>query len=63
MPADDSDDKKDQQGERQIDQGGQCERSEEVAQALEFVDVLGKATDPGRAIFHRHADDPLEQRG
>ncbi len=27
------------------------------------MDVLGETADPRRAVLHRHADDPLEQRG
>ncbi|MNG93284.1 hypothetical protein D3C79_522420 [compost metagenome] len=61
MPANDGDDDQDQDGERQVDQAGQGQRSEEVAQALEFMDVLGKAAHPRRSVFHGHADDALEQ--
>ncbi|MNO93469.1 hypothetical protein D3C76_850700 [compost metagenome] len=63
VPANDGDDDQDQDGERQVDQAGQGQRGEEVTQALEFVNVLGKAADPGRAVLHRHADDTFEQRG
>ncbi|MNF52149.1 hypothetical protein D3C84_334890 [compost metagenome] len=63
MPAKDRDDDKDQNRERQVNQAGQCQRGEEVPQALELMDVLGKAADPRRPVFHGHADDALEQRG
>ncbi len=62
VPADNRDDHEDQQGERQVDQAGEGQRSKEVPQALELMDVLGKAADPRRAVFHGHADDALEQR-
>ena len=63
MPAENGDDQEDQQRKRQVDQAGEGQRREEVAQALKLVDVLREAADPRRAVFHGHADDALEQRG
>ncbi|MNF54359.1 hypothetical protein D3C84_357870 [compost metagenome] len=62
MPAEDRDHGKNQNRERQVDQAGERQGGEEVAQALKLMDVLGKAADPRRAVFHGHADDALEQR-
>ena len=60
-PADQADHQQHQQGEGQVDQAGQRNGGEEVAQALEVVDALGKAPDGGGPGFHRHAGDALEQ--
>ncbi|MCY1186766.1 hypothetical protein D9M73_276740 [compost metagenome] len=62
MPANDGDDDQNQDGKGQVDQAGQGQRGEEVAQALELVNVLGKAADPRRPVLHRHADDTFKQR-
>ena len=63
VPAQQGNDQQDEDGERQVDQAGQGQRREEVAHALEFVDVLRVAAHARRTVFHRHADDALEQRG
>ena len=63
MAAKQADHQQHQQGEWQVDQAGQGQGREKIAQGLKLMNVLRKTADPRRPVAHGHADDALEQGG
>ena len=61
--ADQPDDGDHQKREGQVDQAGQGDGGEKLAQALKVVNALSKAADGCWPCLHRHAGDALEQGG